>query len=74
MPRIPAIKMKSPGRVPRSHVPVGLIAPAGANVLTPFGESCCAGAELTAALMIAATESAGLLIPPSMYDSTSGAL
>jgi hypothetical protein len=40
--------MKSPARVPRFHVPVGLIAPAGASVLTGAGELGLAG-ELTAA-------------------------
>jgi hypothetical protein len=33
MPRIPATKMKSPARVPRFHVPVGLIAPSGESGL-----------------------------------------
>src|SRR5215204_3567792 len=42
MPRIPATKMKSPARVPRFHAPVGLIAPSGESVLTPFGDTCCA--------------------------------
>jgi hypothetical protein len=39
MPRIPATKTKSPARVPRFQVPVGLIAPGGDSVFTPFGES-----------------------------------
>src|SRR5262245_39835626 len=38
MPRIPATNTKSPARVPRLQVPVGLMAPSGASVLTPFGE------------------------------------
>src|SRR5438132_2775315 len=31
--------MKSPARVPSAHVPVVLMAPSGASVLTPLGES-----------------------------------
>jgi hypothetical protein len=38
MPLIPATKTKSPALVPRLHVPVLLIAPNGAKVLTPFGD------------------------------------
>jgi hypothetical protein len=41
-----------------------LIAPAGANVLSRFGETRCAEAELTAATAIPATENASLLISP----------
>jgi hypothetical protein len=36
--------------------------PCGDNVLTLFGETCCAEAELTVALMIPATAHASLLI------------
>lgn len=38
-------EMKSPARVPRFQVPVGLLSPAGASVFTPLGEICCAVAE-----------------------------
>src|SRR5688572_17455612 len=53
MPRMPATNTKSPARVPRFHVPVGLIAPSGASVFTPFGEAgngwACAGAVISKA-------------------------
>jgi hypothetical protein len=42
---MPAMKMKSPARVPRLHVPVGLMAPGGDNVFTPFGDTGCPNAE-----------------------------
>src|SRR5262245_17960044 len=42
MPRMPATNTKSPARVPRLQVPVGLMAPSGASVLTPFGDGDCA--------------------------------
>src|SRR5687768_18499987 len=48
IPRMPATNTKSPARVPRFHVPVGLIAPAGASVLTPAGESDCADTTVAA--------------------------
>src|SRR6266571_5451776 len=44
MPRMPATKTKSPARVPRFQVPVGLMAPSGDSVFTPCGETCCANA------------------------------
>src|SRR5262245_59529855 len=36
--------MKSPARVPSAQVPVVLMAPSGASVLTPLGEMSCADA------------------------------
>ena len=36
MPRMPAMNRKSPARVARPHVAVGLMAPCGATCLTPF--------------------------------------
>jgi hypothetical protein len=41
---MPATNTKSPARVPRLHVPVGLIAPLGASVLTAVEAGCCAQA------------------------------
>src|SRR5262245_45284463 len=41
MPRMPATNTKSPARTPTLQVPVGVIAPAGARVFTPFGELGC---------------------------------
>ena len=35
---MPATNTKSPARVPTLQVPVGAMAPAGASVVTPFGE------------------------------------
>src|SRR5215216_1144224 len=66
MPRIPATKMKSPARVPRFHAPVGLIAPSGESVLTPFGDTCCArigspGTATTATIQIRITTSSDVL-------------
>src|SRR5229473_3437839 len=46
--------MKSPARVPRFHVPVGLIAPAGASVLTVAGELGLAGGLTVAGGLIVA--------------------
>src|SRR5262245_9925832 len=54
MPRMPATKTKSPARVPTSHVPVVLIAPSGASVLTPLGEDDCASAAVAPASKAAA--------------------
>jgi hypothetical protein len=48
-------------------VPVGLIAPGGANVLTPLGETCWAEAEPTTAIVTQA-KSASLFISPSLDD------
>ena len=52
MPRMPATNTKSPARVARCQVPVGLMAPSGDSVRTPAGEGgngCCAcdGAPIT---------------------------
>jgi len=36
---MPAMKMKSPARVPRFQVPVGLMRPEATIVFTPFGDT-----------------------------------
>ncbi len=50
---MPAMKKKPPSRVARFQVPVGLIAPADHNVVTPFAEACCAIAGPPAKAVVA---------------------
>src|SRR5262245_37890092 len=64
MPRMPATKMKSPARVPRLHVPVGLMAPSGASVLTPLGEVDCAAAMPMLKASQAAADTPNLYMRP----------
>src|SRR5262245_34403276 len=67
MPRMPATKTKSPARVPRFHVPVVLMAPSGASVLTPWGEDDWANTAVAAPInMVAATRAKPRMqAPPS---------
>src|SRR3954469_17885768 len=61
---MPAMKTKSPARVPRFHVPVGLMAAGGERVFTPLGESCCASAD---GAMTAITSAAARCRHRSLY-------
>jgi hypothetical protein len=58
IPRMPAMKTKSPARAATSQVPVGLIAPGGDSVSTPFGDCAAAGA-------MAARSAITASVPPS---------
>jgi hypothetical protein len=51
VPRIPAMNMKSPARVARFQVPVGLMAPCGDSVFTSVEETRCATEGLAAIVM-----------------------
>src|SRR5215468_2642687 len=68
MPRIPATKTKSPARVPTAHVPVVLIAPSGASVLTPWGEDDWASTAVAPpAKIIAAIMKFRMFAPPTVH-------
>src|SRR5262245_53723061 len=60
--------MKSPARVPTSHVPVLLIAPSGASVFTPFGETDWANAALAPTTNRMAVSTKGLRIVVLSFD------